>query len=1113
MEQSEQPNLKVGYGTAREGDSFSVGRDAAAQACAMLGDCPVAAVLVFASVHHDLTEVLRGIASVFPGAPLLGCSSAGEICQETLSQSVVVTALASSYLQVSCGVGRGVSRNWQAALEQAVQASGIHELFYDVGYWQDLTLKGKTAFAILLTPGNTRHATSQSFEILEAVKLKSLGRLPVFGGSTADDWRMEENFVLLGKEVFADSMLLAVFETQLQFGIAMDHGFIPTRCQTTVTRAEGHEVLELDGAPAAEVYARIVGSARGALEGRHLTQTTGHTMGIADLVGQYSINVASFFTPRGGVNFTLPVPASTVLTLMKPSSETTFLAGKDALRKALMRGGIADPALSLVAYCALRPRIIGAKSQEEVRLMAGVLADSPLVGFGSFGEHGVGDDGTIRHNNSVISVLVLGRELSPNARVALENEKMQQRLQEQAVALSETNRELLAEIGERIRMEGVLQQANDELDSRVKERTADLVTANEQLRHEVDERRGAEVKLQLSNQRFKTLAEATFEGIVVTENCRFVDGNPQLSKILGFEHCELVGMDIRETLPEAERTRVVANMVSGLESPYEFELRRKDGALRDVEAHGQNIVQDGRKLRITAIRDITERKAMQKALQQSEELFRNLCSSAPVVIFRADSLGSIIYVNPHWEKISGFSVAETLEKGWLNVVHPEDRVSVGEFWLAEVQARRSCLREYRVLNPQGKTVLIRAQASPILDQDGGCQGYVGVIEDVTEIRQAMQELTRTQKLESLGVLAGGIAHDFNNILTAIIGNISLARLQLHDSDKVMARLTQTENAAARAKDLTQQLLTFARGGEPVKQIVRLESLLRETAVFACHGSAVRCVFAVADDLWPVHADEGQLFQVINNLVLNAVHAMPAGGVVTIGAENDGVKLEGRRAVKIFVSDCGDGIPQAHFQRIFDPYFTTKKQGSGLGLATSFSIVKKHDGIINFESCPGVGTTFFVYLPAVEKECITQQDTELEAVSGSGRILVMDDEEVVREIAQAMLEQLGYAVDCAKDGAEAVALYHERQAAGAPYAAVVFDLTIPGGMGGQEAIGVLLKIDPAVRGVVSSGYSNDPVMANYRQYGFSAVLKKPYRLQEMSTILQQCLAAPSAAPTK
>ena len=499
MENINLPKLEIGYGTAKEDDPFFAGKKAANQALSMIHASPVVAVMVFASVRYDLNEVLRGIRMIVPDAPLFGCTTAGEICNETLKESVVITMMASSYMKVFCGLGRDVSKDWQIALEDAVNAPGIHPFFHDIKYWQGLTLKGKSAFAVLFSPGNTRHSSSQSCEILEAIKLKSLGRLPVFGGSAADGWRMETNYVLLGDEAFPDSMLLAVFETQLQFGIAMDHGFTPTIQQTTVTRAEGHAVFELDRAPAADVYARIVGSSRAALEGKHLTLTTGHTMGVSDAMGQYSINVASFFTPNGGINFTQPLAASTVLTLMETDSESMLYAGQEALRKAIMRGGITDPALSLVAYCALRPRIGGDQSQEEIRIMSEMLAGSPLVGFCSFGEQGVADDGTIRHNNAVISVLVLGRDLSANASVALENEKLHEKLKLQTRSLLKTNREMLMEITERKRIEGILQDAHYELEARVKDRTAELSGANELLMHEIAERKLAEEKLQLSS--------------------------------------------------------------------------------------------------------------------------------------------------------------------------------------------------------------------------------------------------------------------------------------------------------------------------------------------------------------------------------------------------------------------------------------------------------------------------------------------------------------------------------------------------------------------------------------------------------------------------------------
>jgi len=357
-------------------------------------------------------------------------------------------------------------------------------------------------------------------------------------------------------------------------------------------------------------------------------------------------------------------------------------------------------------------------------------------------------------------------------------------------------------------------------------------------------------------------------------------------------------------------------------------------------------------------------------------------------------------------------------------------------------------------------------------------------------------------------LAGGIAHDFNNILTAILGNISLARMQQHDSEKTAKRLAEAENAASRARDLTQQLLTFARGGEPVKKVVKAGALLKEAAGFAMHGSSVRCEFALADDLWPVEVDEGQLSQVIHNLVINAAQAMPDGGIITIGAANYRSLPEGQRCVRISVADTGTGIPEQHLQRIFDPYFTTKQQGSGLGLATCYSIIKKHGGFISVESTLGKGSTFCLSLPASELSGAVKPESQTDLAYGAGRVLVMDDEEPVRETLQAILEELGYTAECTENGAEAVELYQRRKEEGTPFSVVILDLTIPGGIGGKDAIAMLRNIEPGIKAVVSSGYSTDPVMGSYREYGFSAVLSKPFQVQEMSKVLQELRGAAS-----
>jgi len=369
-----------------------------------------------------------------------------------------------------------------------------------------------------------------------------------------------------------------------------------------------------------------------------------------------------------------------------------------------------------------------------------------------------------------------------------------------------------------------------------------------------------------------------------------------------------------------------------------------------------------------------------------------------------------------------------------------------------------------------------------------------------------EELLKAQKHESISVFAGGIAHDLNNLLTGIIGNISLARGCENPADRD-EKLAEAERESMRIRDLTQQLLTFAKGGTPILHTVAVGGLLKGSTTFALRGSNVRCEFAIPDDLWAVEIDEGQINQVINNLIINAKQAMLDGGTISVHCENivldagRSLPLDAGAYIRISVVDKGTGITQEHLQKIFDPFFTTKQEGSGLGLATSYSIVQKHNGHISVESQIGVGTAFHIYLPASSKQvAIVEEKAEKKPTPGKGRILVMDDEKHLRNLADGVLGSIGYKVTTAIDGEEAIELYEVAMDSGDPFDAVIMDLTIPGGMGGKEAIKKLTEIDPGVKAIVSSGYSTDPVMADFREYGFSGVIAKPYRISELSEVL-------------
>jgi PAS domain S-box-containing protein len=508
--------------------------------------------------------------------------------------------------------------------------------------------------------------------------------------------------------------------------------------------------------------------------------------------------------------------------------------------------------------------------------------------------------------------------------------------------------------------------------------------------------------------------------------------------------------------------------------------------------------------RYAAERDETEKK-----LCESERQCRFVVDHANDGILIAQD-GMLRFVNPRMAEITGYTEEELLARPFVDFLHPEDRQMVFDRHMQRMRGELDHAFSYtfRLLAKNGRTVWVETRGA--VSTWNGKPATINFLSDITDRKRATEELMRSEKLRSVGVLAGGIAHDFNNILTAILANVSFARTQLGAGSTAADRLMEAEKASLRARELTRQLLTFSRGGAPVRKTIILAGLIRESATLALRGSGTACEFAIAGDLWPIEADEGQIGQVINNLVINASHAMARGGTVRVAAGNvvvsrqENLAIADGRYVMLSVSDRGAGIPEEHRSRIFDPYFTTKQEGSGLGLAVCYSIVLNHGGIIAVDSKLGAGSLFTVYLPATDKAVVPGQEDGPELIPGSGRVLVMDDEAMVRDVAGEIIRSLGYEVSAAKDGREAVELYRRSMQEGRPFDVLIMDLTVQGGMGGRDAIRELISLDPNVRAIVSSGYHNDPIMAHYREYGFQDVIAKPYDAASLSKALARIL---------
>ncbi|MDA8162227.1 MAG: PAS domain S-box protein [Desulfobacteraceae bacterium] len=659
---------------------------------------------------------------------------------------------------------------------------------------------------------------------------------------------------------------------------------------------------------------------------------------------------------------------------------------------------------------------------------------------------------------------------------------------------------------------------------------SEIITASNMMFEKI---RASHEKLAENERLFRIISESASDCIFWQDpDKRFIYISPACKEISGYEPEEYYknpGLMSEIVHPDDRPLWLDHEEVAPLRQPHkpiECRIITKDGQIKWIRHVCKSIYNDNQFLGIRGSNaDITEKKALEETLFEKNEALTVTLESIGDGVIATDKEGRITLFNRMAQEITGWEQSETAgrplqevfniinEKTGLPCENPVEKVIMSGLIIG--------LANHTVLiTKDGARRAIEDSGAPIRNENGRIIGVVLVFRDVTKKRRTETELLKIERLESIGLLAGGIAHDFNNLLTAILGNVSLAKIYAENDPRTLSRLNAAERASLRAKELAGQLLTFTKGGAPVKGSVHMAGILKESAAFALQGANVTCAFDI-DDMPPVEADPGQLSQVLNNIIINAKQAMPSGGVIKITckkiwvSKSDGLPLTPGDYVKISISDEGGGIPWENLKKIFDPYFTTKKEGSGLGLTTSLSIVKRHNGHISVESQVGKGSTFNIFLPASCREKTTGKEeqeagrTEREALDAApqgGRVLVMDDEEAIGELTSEALKSLGYEPSFAKNGEEAVKIYQSAMDEERPFNAVIMDLTIAGGMGGKEAVSEILKIDPDARVVVSSGYSEDPVMARFGQYGFKAALPKPYKINQLDKVLRNVIKA-------
>lgn len=553
----------------------------------------------------------------------------------------------------------------------------------------------------------------------------------------------------------------------------------------------------------------------------------------------------------------------------------------------------------------------------------------------------------------------------------------------------------------------------------------------------------------------------------------------------------------------------------------EFRIITPEGLTKDIHITGSSHPSsNANERKVTGVAfDFTTRKETELALLNERERLAVTLRSIGDGVITTDIDGRIVFLNKVAEELTGWTNEDAQGKPSpqvFNIINEKTGVTCASPVQRVLELGRiiGLANHTAIVAKDGSLRSIADSGAPIRDKKSNIIGVIIVFRDVTKEKRLEDELLKARKLESVGVLAGGIAHDFNNILSAILGNIELAAKQLPaEEHKIANLLGNAQKATIRASKLTYQLLTFSKGGDPIKETTSLPKLVEDSANFVLHGSHVTCDFSFADNLWMVEADTGQFSQVIQNIVINARHAMPEGGRIKVTCSNvvdptseAFLSMHEGSFVCITIQDFGVGIPLEIVDKIFDPYFTTKQQGSGLGLAICHSIVSKHDGHILVDSNPGKGTLFTIYLPAANgPESKSTALTKSTTLGRSAFIMVMDDEEMLRSLAHTQLTNLGHKVVLVEEGMQALNLYRELQDRKTPVDLVIMDLTIRGGMGGEEAAKKLLEIDPQAKIIVASGYSNDPIIANYKDHGLCASVSKPFDLTQLATAIDKALS--------